>query len=49
MSVEEGPGTERVPAALVRSVHRALSVLEILAVRGEATITDPDVLQRQLE
>lgn len=33
-------GTERGPAALVQSVDRALSVLEILAVRGEAGVTE---------
>ena len=40
MSVEESSGTERGPAALVQSVDRALSVLEILAVRGEAGVTE---------
>ncbi|MGY1683682.1 IclR family transcriptional regulator [Geodermatophilus sp. SYSU D01176] len=40
MSVEESSGTERGPAVLVQSVDRALSVLEILAVRGEAGVTE---------
>ncbi|SDN13799.1 transcriptional regulator, IclR family [Geodermatophilus siccatus] len=40
MGVEEGSGAERGPAALVQSVDRALSVLEILAVRGEAGVTE---------
>ena len=40
MSVEESLGAERGPAALVQSVDRALSVLEILAVRGEAGVTE---------
>ena len=40
MGVEGGSGAERGPAALVQSVDRALSVLEILAVRGEAGVTE---------
>ena len=40
VSVEESSGTERGPAALVQSVDRALSVLEILAVRGDAGVTE---------
>ena len=40
MSVEESPSPERGPAALVQSVDRALSVLEILGARGEAGVTE---------
>jgi DNA-binding IclR family transcriptional regulator len=40
VSVEESPSGERGPAALVQSVDRALTVLEILAVRGEAGVTE---------
>lgn len=38
--MDGSPGGERGPAALVQSVDRALSVLEILAVRGEAGVTE---------
>ena len=40
MSVEEAPSADRGPAALVQSVDRALEVLEILAGRGEAGVTE---------
>ena len=38
--MDESPGGERGSAALVQSVDRALSVLEILAMRGEAGVTE---------
>src|ERR671939_225701 len=40
MSAETEPTGERGPAALVQSVDRALSVLEILGARGEAGVTE---------
>jgi DNA-binding IclR family transcriptional regulator len=40
MSVDEGHIGARGPAALVQSVDRALSVLEILGARGEAGVTE---------
>ncbi len=40
VSVEQIPSGERGPAALVQSVDRALEVLEILARRGEAGVTE---------
>jgi DNA-binding IclR family transcriptional regulator len=40
VNVEESSGADRGPAALVQSVDRALAVLEILGVRGEAGVTE---------
>src|SRR3712207_6802902 len=40
MSEPQGESAERGPAAVVQSVDRALSVLEILAAHGEAGVTE---------
>jgi DNA-binding IclR family transcriptional regulator len=40
MSTPDAPLGERAPAALVQSVDRALSILEILAAKGEAGVTE---------
>jgi DNA-binding IclR family transcriptional regulator len=40
MSTLDDSTGERAPAALVQSVDRALSILEILAAKGEAGVTD---------
>jgi DNA-binding IclR family transcriptional regulator len=40
MSTPDDPTGERVPAALVQSVDRALTILEILAAKGEAGVTE---------
>jgi DNA-binding IclR family transcriptional regulator len=40
MSAPDDPTGERAPAALVQSVDRALTILEILAAKGEAGVTE---------